>query len=178
MLISEKLQEFYIKNNLSEDGGENDDYFYLTFRLFSLKLPNSNFRKKVVYIHDIQHVLYNKDITWKGEAFIAGWEIATGLWKRFPINIMSLWAMGFSVLTHPKEVLKGYKEGLLVNGVIDLNISKKKLLNYKLEDLRLKMKKNIPVQFNWLSYLIFVTLSLVVVLAPLLLIVSFLALLL
>jgi len=124
MLISEKLQQFYIENNLSEDGGENDAYFYLTFKLFSIKLPNSDFRKKVVHIHDIQHILYNKDITWKGEAFIAGWEIATGIWKHFPINLMSLWAMGFGFLIHPKEVLKGYKKGLQVKGVIDLQIPK------------------------------------------------------
>ena len=89
MLVSEKLQEFYKKNNLSENGGENDTHFSLTFKLFSIKLPNSDFRKKILYIHDIQHVLYNKDITWQGEAFIAGWETATHIWKHFPVNLLA-----------------------------------------------------------------------------------------
>jgi len=169
MLISEKLQQFYIQNNLSEDGGENDDYFYLTFKLFSIKLPNSDFRKKVVYIHDIQHILYNKDITWKGEAFIAGWEIATGIWKHFPISIMSLWAMGFSFLIHAKEVIKGYKEGLLVKGIIDLNVSKKEILNYNIELLRSKIKKNTPNKYNIFVFSFWLLTSQLIFWSPLLL---------
>ena len=159
MLISEKLQQFYIENNLSEDGGENDAYFYLTFKLFSIKLPNSDFRKKVVHIHDIQHILYNKDITWKGEAFIAGWEIATGIWKHFPINLMSLWAMGFAFLIHPKEVLKGYKKGLQVKGIIDLQIPKEEIINYDIEIVRSKIKKEIPSPYKVHFYSFWILIS-------------------
>jgi len=77
MRITQALSNFYLKNNLAADGGENDDYFNLAFKLFTIKLPNSDFRKKVVYIHDIQHVLFNCDITWKGESYIAGYEISS-----------------------------------------------------------------------------------------------------
>ncbi len=90
MLISKELKQFYIQNNLAKDGGKNDAYFLLKFKLFSIKLPNSDFRKKVIHVHDVQHILYDKDVTWKGEAFIAGWEIATNIWKHFPIGLMSL----------------------------------------------------------------------------------------
>ena len=122
MTISQSLQQFYTKNNFKDDGGENEDFFELKFKLFTLKLPNSQFRKYVINIHDIQHILYNCDTTWKGEAFIAGWEIGTKMWKHFPIGIMSLWAMGFSLLNHPKEVLKGFKEGINSTGIIDLKL--------------------------------------------------------
>ena len=37
----------------------------------NLRLPNPQFRKDVIHIHDIQHILNNCDITWKGEGFIA-----------------------------------------------------------------------------------------------------------
>ena len=73
MTISQLLQQFYKENNFKDDGGENEDFFELKFKLFTLKLPNSQFRKDVIHIHDIQHVLYSCDTTWKGEAFIAGW---------------------------------------------------------------------------------------------------------
>ena len=104
MTISESLQEFYKDNNFPNDGGESKDFFELKFRLFTLKLPNSQFRKNVIHIHDIQHLIYNCDTSWKGEAFIAGWEIGTKMWKHFPIGFMSLWAMGFSILNYTKEV--------------------------------------------------------------------------
>ncbi|TCI85190.1 hypothetical protein [Tenacibaculum sp. M341] len=153
MIVSEKLQQFYNNNNLDTDGGENQDFFILKFRLFSLKLPNSDFRKKVVYIHDIQHVLFDCDISWKGESFIAGWEIATGIWKHFPINIMAFWAAGFSFLNYPKEMIRGYKTGLKYNGIIDLDISKEELLKLPLEEVRKLVLKKKPTQFNFLIFI-------------------------
>ena len=169
MTISKELQRFYKENKLPENGGENEDWFYLHFKFFSLKLPNSDFRKKIVYIHDIQHILYNCDVTWKGESFIAGWEIATGMWKRFPIGIMSLWAMGFSFLLFPKEVYRGYKAGLQCKGVIDLKIEKDILLSLSLSELRSKIKKNKPTKMNtfqWVIYSFWIIISEIFFLSP------------
>lgn len=172
MTVSEKLTMFYKENNLSEEGGVDEDFFYLKFRLFKVKLPNSQFRKNVVHIHDIQHILYDCDISWKGEAFIAGWEIATGLWKYIPIGFMSLWAMGFSLLIHPKEVWKGYKTGLSVKGIIDLKMTKEELLKLPLEDLKKIITKKKPTKINTFQRVIYnfwVALSLITLFFPLLL---------
>jgi len=173
MTISQKLQEFYLENNFPKDGGESADKFELKFKLFALKLPNSQFRKEVIHIHDIQHILYNCDTTWKGESFIAGWEIGTKMWKHFPIGIMSLWAMGFSFLNFPKEVYKGYKKGLTVHGILDLNIKKEVLLSLSVEELKTKIKKNKPTKmtiFQWVLFIFWIILSEIIVLFPLLLI--------
>lgn len=173
MTVSEKLTIFYKENNLSEEGGVNEDFFNLKFKLFTVKLPNSQFRKNVVHIHDIQHILYDCDISWKGEAFIAGWEIATGLWKHIPIGFMSLWAMGFSLLTHPKEVWKGYNTGLSVKGIIDLKMTKDELLKLSLEDLKNIIKKRKPTKMNIFQRVIYsfwVTSSLITLFFPFLLI--------
>jgi hypothetical protein len=153
MTISDALQEFYKKNNLSLDGGKNEDFFELKFKLFTLKLPNSKARKKVIYIHDIQHVLYDCNITWKGEAFIAGWEIGTKMWKHFPIGMMSLWAMGFSLLNYPKEVFKGYKTGINNKGIIDVNIPEKELLNFSKSELLSVLQKEKIKKVNWFYFL-------------------------
>lgn len=58
MTIENSLHAFYKKNNFKPDGGENDAYFSLRFKLFSIKIPNFSFRKKIIYIHDIEHILY------------------------------------------------------------------------------------------------------------------------
>ncbi|WP_420552485.1 hypothetical protein [Tenacibaculum aiptasiae] len=169
MTIAEALQGFYTKNNLLKNGGEDESTFELKFKLFTLKLPNSQFRKDIIHIHDIQHVLYNCDTTWKGEAFIAGWEIATGMWKKLPIGIMSTWAMGFSLLNYPKDVYRGYKAGLKVIGIIDLNLSKEELLQFSIEDLkkRIKKKGQNKMDFTQIVYFIFwVLFSLFIFLFP------------
>ena len=171
MTISQSLQAFYKKNDFPNDGGESKDYFELKFKLFTLKLPNSQFRKDVIHIHDIQHLLYNCDTSWKGEAFIAGWEIGTKMWKHFPIGFMSLWAMGFSVLNHPKEVLKGYKSGINSKGIIDLKMDKATLLNLSISDLKTIIKKDKKQSLNWFSFLFWCFISTSVFLFPVLILI-------
>lgn len=169
MSISESLQEFYKDNNFPDDGGESKDFFELKFRFFTLKLPNSKFRKNAIHIHDIQHLIYNCNTSWKGEAFIAGWEIGTKMWKHFPIGFMSLWAMGFSILNYPKKVLKGYKEGINSIGIIDLEMDKKMLLSLSISELKELIKKESKRDLNWFKFLFWLLVSEVVFFFPLIL---------
>lgn len=148
MTIQKALLQFRRENNLDLDGGENDDFFELKFKLFTLKLPNFKFRKEVIHIHDIQHILYKCNTSWHGESFIAGWEIGSKIWKHFPIGFISLWATGFSFLNYPNQVLKGYKAGLKTKGVIDINITKNNLLKLSIEEVRTLIRKENPTKFN------------------------------
>lgn len=168
MTIQQELLQFRKANNLALDGGENDTTFSLIFNLFTLKLPNFKFRKKAIHIHDIQHLLYKCDTSWFGESFIAGWEIGTEIWKHFPIGFISLWATGFSLLNYPKQVLKGYKAGLQCKGIIDLQISKDKILKLTLKDIKHLITKKNPAKFNWILFSFWCLLSLIVFLFPLL----------
>lgn len=168
MTIQEALLQFRKENNLDLDGGENDDFFELKFQLFTLKLPNFKFRKEVIHIHDIQHLLYKCDTSWYGESFIAGWEIGSKIWKHIPIGFISLWAFGFSFLNYPRQVLKGYKAGLQTKGVIDLNISKKEMLQLSVNEVSKLIKKENPSNFNWFSFGFWVVASQLAFLFPLL----------
>lgn len=69
MTIAQELQNFYTENNFAIDGGESEKTFALKFKFFTLNLPNSQFRKDVIHIHDIQHLLYKCDTTWKRRIF-------------------------------------------------------------------------------------------------------------
>jgi hypothetical protein len=172
MTIEQSLQQFYKKNNFNDDGGENDDFFDLKFKFFTIKLPNPAFRKKVIHIHDIEHVLHNCDTSWKGEAFIAGWEVATGFWKYLPIGIISLWAMGFSLLVFPKEVLRGFKAGINSKGIVDLKMSKKELLQIPVSELKKNLKKEKVKKINWFSFLFWCFISEVILFSPLLILIG------
>lgn len=140
MIVQQHLEQFYLENGIPEDGGASDKTFQFKIIGLNLTLPNPEFRRKVTHIHDIQHVLFDCDVSWEGEAFIAGWEISTGMWKHFPVGFLSLWAMGYSFWVHPKSVYQGFRKGTVCKGIIELGLSKKDLLESNLELLRMKVE--------------------------------------
>ena len=174
MVISDKLQVFYKDNNLPKKGGEDDHFFFLHFKFFSLKFPNPPFRRKVIHVHDVQHVLYDCDTTWRGESFISGWEIATGMWKHFPIGLFSLSGMGLGVFLYPKEVLLGYKTGLQCKGIIDLEMPKEKLISLSVSELKSIIKKEKVSKMNWFLFLFWCFTTVVIFLFPALVLIGFL----
>ncbi|KXX71831.1 hypothetical protein [Flammeovirga sp. SJP92] len=173
MTLDKLLVDFYRANGIPDDGGIDDDTFEINIFGIQLTMPNPQFRKDALHIHDIQHILNDCDTSWKGEGFICGWEIATGMWKYFLLGILSLWAMGYVMWMHPKSVLEGYKKGLSDRGVIDLKISKADLMRMKLEDLKSLVQKEKPTKMGisqWLQFIFWVLVSEVIFLFPLLLI--------
>ena len=172
MTIEQSLQQFYVDNGLPKNGGEDKDFFELEMKPFTFKLPNPAFRKKVIHIHDIEHVLYNCDISWKGESFIAGWEIATGFWKVFPIGILSLYTMGIGLLRNPKEVFRGYKAGINTTGIIDLKMTKEQLLKFEVSALKNLIKKEETKKLNWFSFLFWCVISELILLFPFLILIG------
>jgi hypothetical protein len=169
MKVKILLQQFYLNNGIPKDGGaDNKTFLFQVFGL-PLKLPNPEFRRKALYIHDIQHVLNKKDTSWKGEGFIAGWEIGTGMWKHFPLSILALWAMAYSLWLYPKSVFQGFKKGLINIGIIDMNFSKDEFMNMDHDELTKNAQKTgiSPTKFKtYGAFLFWIFVSQFIFLAP------------
>lgn len=171
MTIEKLLAEFYKENGLTENSGIDKDTIEIKVFGINLKLPNPKFRKNVIHIHDIQHLLNKCDTSWKGEAFIAGWEISTEFWKNFPVCILSLWAMGYSFWLHPKAVYQGFKKGLNDVGIIDLKISKSDFMKMEFDKLVKITRKVKTTEFGilqWFDFFFWILISQMVFLFPLL----------
>ena len=174
MKIERLLTDFYKENGLPEGGGIDKKTFEMKVLGINLTLPNPKFRKDVTHIHDIQHILNNCDTSWKGESFISGWEISTGMWKYFPLGLLSLWAMGYGIWLYPKDIYLGYKKGLSDKGIIDLKIPKNQFLEMEFDELVSLTKKDKSNSSSFLQNLMFIVwiiISQIVLLAPILLII-------
>jgi len=97
MILQYHLEEFCNQNGIPKNGGSNDNTFEFNIIGRILTLPNPMCRKRTAHIHDIEYVLFEFNTTWKGEAFIAGLEISTSMFKHLPRGFKSLWAMGYSL---------------------------------------------------------------------------------
>ena len=156
MTVKSLLTEFYKENELPENGGVNNDKFEIRMFGINLKLPNPKFRKDIIHIHDIEHILNKCDVSWKGEAFIGGWELSTGFWKHFPVCLISIFSTGYSFWLHPKAVYKGFKKGLNNIGIIDLKISKADLMKMEHEELLKITKREKHIEMGFLQWIQFV----------------------
>ncbi|MFA6582239.1 MAG: hypothetical protein WCS79_10580 [Paludibacter sp.] len=175
MTLSDHLDEFYEQYNIPPNGGVNDKVFEVPLPFFKLKLPNLSWRRKMLYIHDLEHILNQQDVSWKGEMFIASWEISTGFWKNFPVILFPLWTMGWGLWKHPSSVYKGFRKGHSDRGIAGLNINKEKLLTMNLSQLKVltQGKRTDPSQSLLVIRLFFWTLiSQIVFLTPVFLLVS------
>lgn len=136
MTLHDQLNQFYLQYNIPAEGGVHDKTFEVPLPLFTLTLPNFPWRKRMLYIHDLEHLLHDKDISWESEIFIASWEISTGYYRNFPIIIFPLWAMGWGLWKHPSAVFRGFRKGHSDKGIARLNMKQEELLTLELPQLR------------------------------------------
>lgn len=137
MILREHLDLFYKKYSIPPNGGVELSTFEVPLPYFTLLLPNLSWRKKMLYIHDLEHILNEQDTSWKGEMFIASWEISTGFWKSFPLIIFPLWTMGWGIWKHPSSVFNGFRKGHTNTGIANLNIPENQLLAMDLSQLKI-----------------------------------------
>ncbi|MDT7833263.1 hypothetical protein RQM59_12785 [Flavobacteriaceae bacterium S356] len=169
MTIEKRLQQFYIDNNLPNNGGVDKNTFRLKVFGINWKFPNPQFRKDIVHIHDIQHILNDCDTSWKGETYISGWELSTGMWKHFPVCLFSFWAAGYGVWMYPKALFTGYKKGVNDIGIIDIKLNKSDFMKMTLDQLKDLVSKKEKTTFGmvqWLQFLFWLLISEILFLTP------------
>ena len=137
MKLSEHLDDFYKQYNIPAEGGVNDKTFEVPLPLLTLMLPNFPWRKRMLYIHDLEHILNQQDTSWNGEIFIASWEISTGYYRNFPIILFPLWTMGWGFWKHPRTVFNGFRKGYSDKGIARLHMAQEMLMEMELPQLEL-----------------------------------------
>jgi len=136
MKLKEELINFYLKNNIPLDGGVDDKTFIVTFSNFNLRLPNLSWRKSKLHIHDLEHIVNKQDTSWKGEIYIASWEIAAGYWRFIPLCIFPFWTMGYGCWKSIVKVRSGFYKGITDRSITTLSIKKDELIEMDVNQLR------------------------------------------
>ncbi|MBP1676066.1 MAG: hypothetical protein H6Q20_625 [Bacteroidetes bacterium] len=155
MTLKEELDAFYIRYNIPENGGEDDKTFEVPLPGFTLRLPNYNWRRRMLHVHDLEHIVNQQDTTWRGEMYIASWEIATGFWRYFPISTFPFWTMGFGLWKHPVSVFRGFMQGCRDKGIATLGMPKDEILKLTADELKQRIKGKARLRAPLLRYLKF-----------------------
>jgi hypothetical protein len=110
--IDAALMQHYAAHGLPADGGETKQWFVVRLGPLRLRLPNPPSRRKVVFLHDINHVLTEYDTSFgDGEMQIAAFEIGSGCGQYLTAWWFNLVMLNFSVWTRPHSAFRAFVRG-------------------------------------------------------------------
>ncbi|MGI8581188.1 MAG: hypothetical protein ACR2KX_03295 [Chitinophagaceae bacterium] len=135
--LRELLPEFYKQYNLGADGGNNSASVKIEMtKNFALYFPNFAARKRAVLKHDIHHLVTNYPSTFKGEAEIGAWEIASGCKNYWVAWMLDMSGMMTGIIFNFWGVIKAFARGRRTKNLYYNIISTNQALDMKPGELQ------------------------------------------
>lgn len=104
-------RERYFEINHFEGGGYEEGWVKMKAGPVPIWFPNTVARVKAVKFHDLHHVLTEYPTTWKGEAEIGAWEVATGCAAHYQAWLLNLLAFAIGLAINPRGVYRAFMRG-------------------------------------------------------------------
>ncbi|HEX8131645.1 MAG TPA: hypothetical protein VF527_21290 [Pyrinomonadaceae bacterium] len=104
-------RERYFEVNHFEGGGYEEGWVKMKAGPVPIWFPNTVARVKAVRFHDIHHVLTEYPTTWRGEAEIGAWEVATGCAAHYQAWLLNLLAFAIGLVINPRGVYRAFMRG-------------------------------------------------------------------
>jgi hypothetical protein len=101
----------YFEINNFKDGGYEDRWVKMKAGPILIAFPNTKARVKAVKFHDLHHVLTEYPTTWRGEAQIGAWEVATGCAHHYQGWLLNLLAFAVGLVICPTLVYRAFMRG-------------------------------------------------------------------
>jgi hypothetical protein len=102
---------YWQTNGFGDDGGDSLPWVPLKLWKLTLKIPNTEGRRRAVRIHDLHHVVTGYDTTWTGESEIAAWELATGCLRWPAATVLNLGALAIGLVIAPLRIARAWSRG-------------------------------------------------------------------
>jgi len=102
---------YFADNRFGDDGGYGARWVKVKAGFIPLFLPNIPARVRAVRFHDIHHILTGYDTTWRGEAEVAAWEVATGCAHHWEAWLVNLHAVAIGLVVAPRAVSRAFHRG-------------------------------------------------------------------
>ncbi|HEY0083471.1 MAG TPA: hypothetical protein VGB61_11810 [Pyrinomonadaceae bacterium] len=104
-------RERYFEINRFEGGGYEEGWVKMKAGPVPIWFPNTVARVKAVRFHDLHHVLTEYPTTWRGEAEIGAWEVATGCAAHYQGWLLNLLAFAIGLVINPRGVYRAFMRG-------------------------------------------------------------------
>jgi hypothetical protein len=162
--VKDALQLYFSKYHFT-NGGYNDKWFKIKIGFLYIPLPNTSGRIAAVKIHDIHHIIteYTADI--KGEAEIAGWEIASGCGRYYIAWILNAGSFFYGLFIFPRALFRAFINGRKAKtNFYKATVYNEQLLNQTVGSVRKECLESVQKANNFSDVIFFILFSIVVLL--------------
>jgi len=102
---------YYEANHFGADGGDALEWVPIKVLGLTLKIPNSDGRRRAVRIHDLHHVVTGYQTDLRGESEIGAWELASGCLRWPAATVLNLFALGIGLVLAPGRLVRAWARG-------------------------------------------------------------------
>ena len=112
MTLREARARYFELNNFGKDGGYEERWIKVKVWRVPVWLPNTQGRRRAVRLHDLHHVLTEYPTTWRGEAEISAWEVASGGLRRYYAGwLLDLLNVAQGLVVNPRGAFRAFVRG-------------------------------------------------------------------
>ena len=109
--IGDLLREHLRAQGLPEDSGVSLRWVRVRFLGVPIWFPNFDARRSILVAHDVHHLLTGYETTWRGEAEIGGFEIATGCRHYWAAWFFNFGGLLFGLVIAPLRTFRAFVRG-------------------------------------------------------------------
>jgi hypothetical protein len=135
MTLGAARSAYYERNHFGTDGGDSLDWVPLNLFGLTIKIPNTEGRRRAVRIHDLHHVVTGYETDLRGEAEIAAWELASGCLRWPAATVLNFFALAIGLVIAPLRLFRAWARGRHTHNLYGEN-GVDHLLPRKIDDVR------------------------------------------
>lgn len=109
--IGECLRGYLSARGMPLDSGVAQRWVWVRFLGVPIAFPNFDARRAILVLHDVHHLLTGYDTTWRGEAEIGGFEIASGCGRLWAAWLFNGGGFLFGLAIAPRRTFRGFVRG-------------------------------------------------------------------
>jgi hypothetical protein len=111
LTLATARSEYWAANGFGDDGGDALAWVPLKLWKLTIKIPNTDGRRRAVRLRDLHHVVtgYRTDLA--GEAEIGAWELASGCFRWPAALVLNAFALPMGLAIAPRRVLRAWARG-------------------------------------------------------------------
>jgi hypothetical protein len=160
--VQSALAELLAARGIPADSGESLRWVRVRMLGVPVVFPNFDARRLILWTHDVHHLLTGYDVTWRGEAEIGAFEIATSCKRYWAAWFFNLGGFLFGLFLAPRRTFRAFVRGRRCTNYYGADRARVEALPLAAARAELGLDRAIPPA-TWADWLWFVLWALAVI---------------